>query len=358
MLDKYNFELALEKIAEKFYLRGAVQYGKTRGGNSAENEAYFRSITSDLRDHLGCEQILLKKGHCPDSGIFGDFGYKNEEEVSWELVKNKEIVVLEVEGVDRQKRYIEILMEEMPSIEEPLKKKSGIVLNLNEINNYGDFFGVEYKASKNNSSNSINVASFNSTCPSAIKTVALKIRMIHDLNQRSGTITIHGQKLKTCDLALKITFGIYYFIVNDSPNRNISEIKKIFICDGGFFAPNISKEEADNLSKQKYPEDLNIQCNLYRVGLRYRPFFDSKTIKANGYGLYTSWEPKIPREIEEERQRKMLMNEVERIEQNFSNDIEQDSEFDLAERIDENSENVDNVIYLRLRENRIRNRSA
>ena len=61
MLTKYAFELALERVAEKFYFQGATQYGKVRGGNSSENEAYFRNVASDLRSHLNCQQLLLKK---------------------------------------------------------------------------------------------------------------------------------------------------------------------------------------------------------------------------------------------------------------------------------------------------------
>lgn len=362
MLTKYSFELALERVAEKFYFQGATQYGKVRGGNSAENEAYFRNVATDLRGLLSCQQILLKKGSCPDSGVFGEFDYKNEEDVNWRLVENKQLVVLEVMGVNRQKRYIEIPVSEIDPIEEPVKKNSGIEINLNNVNSYGELFGVEYKAAKSNSKMSINVASFNSTCPSATKTSILKkIKMIHNYESKNAFL-VGDKKLKFCEVTLSISFSIYYLIVNDDPNGQISEIKQIFVCDGGFFAPDMSEEDAKSLSRQLYPVDLKIPYELYRVGLRYRPFFDSKTIRANGYGLYTSWEPKIPAAEEEGKQRELLMKEVERVQQDFSRVVDED---ELKEAVNNetkeiagNKENPDNIIYLTLREDRIKKRAA
>lgn len=361
MLSQYEFELALEKVAEKFYFQGATQYGRVRGGNSADNEAYFRNVATDLRGLLSCQQILLKKGACPDSGIFGDFEYKNEEDVDWEAVKELEKIVLEVDGVNREKRYIEIRSSEVDVISEPVRKDSGIVINLNEVNGYGDFFGVEYKASKNNSKTSISVASFNSTCPSLTKTSTLKkIKMYHNYKSRNR-VTIAEHQLNSCEVILNISFKIYYLIVNDDPNGQVSEIKKIFICDGGFFAPEMEEEEAKQLSKQLYPEVLGISYNLYRVGLRYRPFFDSRTIRSNGYGLYTSWEPKILKEEKEEKQREILMREVERVQQSFS-DVVDENQLELnsegEESIAQNNENSDNIIYLTLRDERIRRRAS
>lgn len=361
MLTKYKFELALEKVAEKFYFQGATQYGKVRGGNSAENEAYFRNVATDLRGLLSCQQILLKKGSCPDSGVFGDFIYKNEEEVNWSLVEEGCIVVLEIDGVNRQKRYIEIRVSEISGVVEPVKKDSGIEINLNDVNGYGEFFGVEYKASKSNSKTSISVASFNSTCPSATKTSTLKkVKMFHNFKSRSR-VNAHGLNLKSCEITLNISFSIYYLIVNDDPNGQVSEIKQIFVCDGGFFAPDMSEEDAKKLSKQLYPEDLKIPYNLYRVGLRYRPFFDSKTIRANGFGLYTSWEPKIPAEEREKKQRELLMKEVERVQQSFSDVVDEEKMEKLAngeDIVEGNEENPDNVIFLTLREDRIKKRAA
>lgn len=360
MLTKYAFELALERVAEKFYFYGASQYGKKRGGNSADNEAYFRNVATDLRSALGCQQIMIKKGACPDSGVFGDFNYKNDEDIDWKLVEQLKTVVIEVEGVSRQKRFIEISVSEIENPVLPIKKKSGIKIHLNDVNGYGEFFGVEYKASQSNSSKSINVASFNSTCPSATKTVELKnIKLIHNFDSKYGAITVGGSKLKSCDADLSISFSIYYLIVNDYPAGHISEIKQIFVCDGGFFAPNMSEDAANALSKQLYPEDLKIPYSLYRVGLRYRPFFDSKTIRANGYGLYTSWEPKIPGAEAEAKQREMLLKEVERVQQTFADVVDEDELENTAnEEVKGNPEAPDNVIYLTLREDRIKKRAA
>lgn len=362
MITKYAFELALEQVAEKFYFHGATQYGKKRGGNSADNEAYFRNVATDLRRLLGCHQIMLKKGACPDSGVFGDFGYKNDEEVSWDLVKQGKIVVLEVVGVSRQLRYIEIPIGEIGALPESVKKDSGIVINLNSVNGYGEFFGVEYKASKSNSQKSITVASFNSTCPSGTKTIVLKkVRMFHNVKSRSN-VSIQGFDLKACEIKVEIKFSIYYLIVNDYPNEEISEIKQIFICDGGFFAPNMSEGEAKKLSTQLDPVSLKIPYTLYRVGLRYRPFFDSKTIRANGYGLYTSWESKIPGVEAEAKQREQLMKEVEKVQQTFDEivyvDEQDEDEIEIVKDEKAAPANPDNVIYLTLREERIKKRAA
>lgn len=365
MTSKYKFELTLEKVAERFYFNGATQYGKVRGGNSSDNEAYFRNVATDLRRELDCQQIHLKKGACPDSGVFGNFFYKNEEEVDWENVKEGKIVVLEVEGVERQLRYIEIKSEEIEFPEEPIRKEPGISIDLNSFNGYGEFFGVEYKAAKNKSENSVSVASFNSTCPSSHKTSTLKkVKLIHNLRSRSN-IEVHGYNLKQCLITVNISFSIYYLIINDYPKDSVSEIKQIFICDGGFFAPGVSQAKAKELSTQFYPDELGVEYNLYRVSLRYRPFFDSRTIRTNGFGLYTSWEPKIPLEEKVEKQRQALLREVEKIQQDFN---------ELAEAEDENEEidnvepkelpsqapedNPDNVIYLSLREDRIKKRAA
>jgi hypothetical protein len=368
MLSKYHFELALERVAEKFYFHGATQYGKKRGGNSSENEAYFRSVATDLRDSLKCQQILIKKGACPDSGIFGDFGYKNDEDVAWDLVKEGKIIALEFDGVARQKRYIEVPVTDIGAIPESIKKDSGISIHLNRINGYGEFFGVEYKASKSNAKNSITVASFNSTCPSGTKTVLLKkVNMYHNLKSKSKPSKMQGHDLKIANVNVSINFSIYYLIVNDYPEGQISEIKQIFVCDGSFFAPNMTEEEAKALSKQLDPVKLEIPYSLYRVGLRYRPFFDSKTIRANGYGLYTSWEPKIPGAEAEERQRELLLKEVEKIQQTFDEIVYEEEQEDVSDdeethievkKTEKAPDSPDNVIYLTLREDRIKKRAA
>jgi hypothetical protein len=352
MISKYNFELFLERAAERFYFNGASQHGKTRGGNSSDNEVYFKSVASDLRRDLECQQILLKKGACPDSGVFGEFYYKIEEDIDWDLVSKKKIVVFEISGVERQPRFIEVKVEELGEVKEPVSKSSGLKFHLNKLNGYGEFFGVEYKAAKSASEKSINVASFNSTCPSATKTTSLsKVKMYHNFDSKNKC-EMHGNILSVCEVTLEISFSIYYLIVNDSIRDGSPTINQIFICDGGFFAPGVSEEDAKKLSKQLYPQDLGIECNLYRVGLRYRPFFDSKTIKTAGYGLYTSWDPKIPKEEKVEKQRQALLDEIETIQQNFSNS-------DQEEVPSHEPENYpDNVIYLSLRETRIKKRAA
>lgn len=142
-----------------------------------------------------------------------------------------------------------------------------------------------------------------------------------------------------------------YFIVNDEEVGTRSEIRHIFICNGGFFAPTTTEDEAAAISKQLYPADLKLDLNLYRVKLRYRPFFESRAIRANGYGLYTSWEPKIPGIEREEKQRALLLNEVERVQQDFGEGI--------SDKITQKSEkDDDNVIYLNLKADRIRSRAA
>lgn len=363
MLSKYHFELALERVAEKFYSHGASQHGKKRGGNSADNEIYFKNVATDMRGLLECQQIMIRKGACPDSGVFGDFGYKIDEDVSWDLVEQGKIVVLEVEGVSRHSRYIEIPVKDIGEIATPIKKDSGIILNLNKIKGYGELFGVEYKATESKSKKSINVAPFNSTCPSKTKTIHLnKVKMFHNLESKSKVTKIQGHSLKICEIKLSLSFSIYYLIVNDYPNGQISEIKKIFVCDGGFFAPNMSEEDAKSLSKELNPKDLNIPYSLYRVGLRFRPFFDSKTIRSNGYGLYTSWEPKIPGAEAEERQRELLLREVEKIQQTFD-DVVGDDELEeesteVIKGMQATPTDPDNVIYLTLRADRINKRAA
>ena len=186
--------------------------------------------------------------------------------------------------------------------------------------------------------------------------------MYHGFNSTARKKPIDGREIKVCKVTLTISFSIYYLIVNDNPEGRISEIKQIFVCDGGFFAPDMTEEEAKKLSKQLYPKDLGIHINLYRVGLRFRPFFESKTIRASGYGLYTSWEPKIPAAELEEQQREQLLEEVMKVQQYFDdviNDLNESEEDPILHKeIGANDENPDNVIYLTLREDRIKKRAA
>lgn len=338
----------LEQIAEKFYFNAASAMTSTRGGNSRGNEVYFGNVSSELRKQLDCQQLILPKGECPDSGIFGDFGYKEKEEVRWDLVRSGIIVVIELSVPNNQKRYLEITTTKL-NLPSPIKSDDDISLKLNDFDTFGEFFGIEYKASKNTHQNSIAVASFNSSCPSGTKTTELvKIIMIHNLSTTMRKKFDGDEHLKKCEIKLRIQFSMYYFIVNDIEDGTRSEIKHIFLCSGSFFAPTTSEDEAAKLSKQIMPSDLGLNLNLYRVKLRYRPFFESRAIKANGFGLYTSWEPKIPGQMKEKAQRESLMKEVERIQQNLE---EQSSQLNQPEE-------KDNVIYLNLREDRIRRRSV
>lgn len=350
MLTKFNFELQLEQIAEKFYFNAASAMTSTRGGNSRGNEVYFGNVSTELRKQLDCQQLVLPKGECPDSGIFGDFGYKSKDEVNWELVKKGTIVVVEVNVPNAQKRYIEVETSKL-NLPSSIKADSNISLKLNDFDIYGEFFGIEYKASKNTHPNSISVASFNSSCPSGTKTTELvKIGLIHNLHTTMRKKFDGDADLKVCEIKLSIQFTMYYFIVNDEEQGTRSEIKHIFLCSGSFFAPTTTEEEAAKLSKQIMPSDLGLNLNLYRVKLRYRPFFESRAIKANGYGLYTSWEPKIPGQVKEQAQRESLLKEVECIQQSFTED--------QTAQVSSQVEEKDNVIYLNLREDRIRRRSV
>jgi hypothetical protein len=352
MITKFDFELKLEEIAEKFYFNAATQITSARGGNSRGNEVYFGNVSSDLREKLQCQQIVLPKGECPDSGIFGDFNYKSRSSVNWDEVKAGNIIVIEVNVPNNQKRYLEFNSERI-NLPNPITKTSEIHLKLNELDIYGEFFGIEYKASKNNNSNSISVASFNSTCPSNSKTSKItKINLIHNLPTTLKKKFENDIDLKVCTISLSIQFSMYYFIVNDEEIGTRSEVRHIFICSGSFFAPNTSEEEAANLSKQIMPNDLGLNLNLYRVKLRYRPFFESRAIKANGFGLYTSWIPKIPSQINEEKQRNELLREVEAIQQTLMSD-----QIDQVVVIPSQNED-ENVIYLDLRAERIRLRSV
>lgn len=351
MVSKFDFELRLEEIAERFYFNAASAMTSTRGGNSRGNEVYFGNVSSDLRERLQCQQIMLKKGECPDSGIFGDFHYKDEERVSWDAVKAGRLFVLEVSVPNNQKRYLEFNVEKL-DVELPITSSSEIVLKLNDLDVYGEFFGIEYKASKNSNANTISVASFNSTCPSNTKTAEItKVKLIHNLQTNMRKKFRDDSELKWCEVKLLVQFSMYYFIVNDEEIGTRSEIRHVFLCSGGFFAPSTTEAEAARLSKQLMPSDLNLNLNLYRVKLRYRPFFESRAIRSNGFGLYTSWEPKIPGQIREERERQALLNEVERIQQSITDD-------QTGQEIVPPSDNTDNVIYLTLREDRIRRRSV
>lgn len=351
MISKFDFELKLEQIAEKFYFNAATQMTSTRGGNSRGNEVYFGNVSSELRDKLGCQQLILPKGECPDSGVFGDFSYKTDESVDWEKVMLGQLVVLEVLVPNGQKRYIEIKTSEL-NLPPSISRECKIEITLNHVNGYGEFFGIEYKASQNDNPNTISVASFNSTCPSSTKTTTLKkIVLIHNLPTESKSFFCRERKLRKCLITLKVQFSMYYFIVNDKEVGTRSEIKHIFLCSGSFFAPTTSEAEAEKLSKQIMPADIGLNLNLYRVKLRYRPFFESRAIRSNGYGLYTSWEPKIPALAREERERAALLGEVEKIQQNFSDDS-------LDQIAQPQATEFENVIFLDLREERIRRRSV
>lgn len=353
MITKYAFELILEKIAEKFYLNAAANMVSVRGGNSRGNEVYFGNVAPEVKSGLDCQLLILtKKGSCPDSGIFGDFNYKHEDEINWEAVRNRKNVVLEVSVPNKQKCYIEIDANKIKfpkDIREDSKNR--ISLKLNDLDSYDDFFGVEYKAAVNTSSTSINVASFNSTCPCVSKTTTLKAFMIH--NYPTGMTKNHkkDKQLLKCQIKLDVKFFMYYFIVNDIENGTRSEIKQILLCKGSFFAPNTTELEADGLSSQIMPKDIDKEVNLYRVSLRYRPFFESRSIQSNGFGIYTSWQSRLIGEIEEQAQRQALLNEVEEIQQTLI--------LDEGDRVSPQVvKEEDNVIYLNLKADKILRRAA
>lgn len=349
MTTRYNFELMLEKIAEEFYFNAASALVATRGGNSRGNEVYFGNVAPSLKRGLRCQQLILAKGSCPDSGIFGNFGYRHRDEVNWDLVRSGEIVALEVPIANNQKQYIEVNVASL-TLPDFISEVERINLRLNDFVENEDFFGVEFKATVNGGQNSIQVASFNSTCPSNTKTATLtKIQMIHNLPTRMKRKFENDPILKKCFIDLRVQFNMYYFIVNDIEIETRSEIKQILLCRGSFFAPNTTEERAAELSSQIMPRDLGLELDLYRVNLRYRPFFESRVIQSNGYGIYTSWESRMIGEIAEEAQRMTLLNEVERIQQDLIPD-----ENNQAGQVEEE----DNVIYLNLREERIRRRAA
>jgi hypothetical protein len=349
MLDKFNFELELEKAAERHYFNAASAMASPRGGNSRGNEVYFGYLGPHLRQQLNCQHILLKRGECPDSGVFGDFNYKHINEINWESVKRSDAVVLEVNAPNEEKRYIEVPSKSLPSIPNEVSKETKLEIKLNDLDIYGEFFGIEFKASKNSNPNVINVASFNSTCPSNTKTSTIKVNMIHNFKTKMRKCFQKDKELKILPIKLNIQFSMYYFIVNDEENGTRSIIRHILVCTGKFFSLSTTEEEAVKISKQIMPKDLGLDLNLYRVNLRYRPFFESRTIQANGFGLYTSWEPKIPGQVREEKERLALLDEVERIQQ-----PELKSPVNEPEPISDD----DNVIYLNLNEARIRKRSA
>jgi hypothetical protein len=352
MTTKYAFELELEKIAERFYINSATNRVNARKGSSADNEDYFRWVASDLRERLSCQQLVLNSGVCPDSGIFGDFHYKTEDLINWEEVRSGSSVALELLVPGDQKRYIEIKKDGL-SLPDKITAKSKIVLTLNDLDYFGEFFGVEYKASTNAIERSIAVASFNSSCPSKTKTIEItSARLIHSLptSKRDS----FGDGFKIVPITLKVKISLYYMIVNDEVANNKSKIRHIFITSGDFFSGDTSEEVAKVLSEEKKPIDFGIKASLNKVGLRYRPFFESRKIQADGYGIYTNWEPKIPAEAKEGAERALLLQEVLHVQQKLiDNDTGQ--EIPLSPTPDKEP---GRLIHLTLRESRIKLRAA
>lgn len=353
MITKFDFELVLEKIAEKFYSTAASGLTLKRGGNTSGNEAYFKNVAHELREGLNCQQLILPKGSCPDSGVFGKYNYKHQDDINWNLVRDRKIIVLQVIAPQNQKRYLEIDSKKIIFPELISDKKDKILnLNLNQLDEFGDLFGVEYKASVNASRNSLGVASFNSSCPSNTKTTEVpNVEMIHNFPTKMRRKFNNDSMLKICDVKLTVNFLMYYFIVNDIEIGNRSEIKKILLCRGSFFAPTTTQETAEFLSKQLSPNEIGRKIELYRVNLRYRPFFESRVIQTNGFGIYTSWEPRMISKLTESMQQKALLEEVEKIQQQIQFD-EDGNPLNQAV-LDE-----DNVIYLNLTEARILRRAA
>lgn len=348
-LIRHTFELKLEEVAEELYMRRIPLIG---GNNGDGHEIFFETLARPLRDRLECQQLILPKGECPDSGIFGNFGYKSQAQVNWDAVKSGEQVVIEVDVPNDQKRYFEFRRVDL-DLPERITPETDIALRLNELGEFEDFFGIEYKTSKNSSENRISVASFNSTCPSDTKTSEIKARLVHNIPTSMRKKFNNDQELKVCEIRLSIQFNMYYFVMNYEKAGAYSSVKHIFLCRGSFFAPTLSEENASLISIELKPNDprLNLNFDLPRVKLRYRPFFESRKITANGFGLYTSWTPKIPEQIREARERELLLNEVLRVQQMF--------EVDDNDRVHvQTNNNADNVIYLDLRADRIRLRSV
>lgn len=342
MTKKYDFELQLELLGEK-YFTGNNSLNMARGGNSKGNELYFSFVRKEMKERLKCQVILLNKGMCPDSGIFGDFGYESEKHFSWENIENGDSIAVEVMGANEEIQYIEIPSKFLKT-KKILKDKEGpYEIHLNDVTEDDGYFGIEYKAAKSNSPNSISVASFNSTCPSKTKTVELLCNFYHNLP--TDAKVKKDEKVHLCKKMLKLTirFYMYYFIINDITEKGKSIIKQILIADGSFFAPGMTEEKAEMLSKQKKPEDFGEDYKKIfdeaRVKLRYRPFFESKLIKAPiGYGLYLTWPPRLLETVREERERKRLLAEIQYRERAIND--------------------KDNVIYLSLDINQIKRRAA
>jgi hypothetical protein len=348
-LTRHTFELKLEEVAEELYMRRIPLIG---GNNGDGHEIFFETLARPLRDKLECQQIILPKGECPDSGIFGNFNYMPKGRVNWNAVKSNELVVIEVNVPNEQKRYFEFSRTDL-NLPERITPEMDIVLRLNELGTYEDFFGIEYKTSKNSSENRISVASFNSTCPSGTKTSEVKARLIHNIPTSMRKKFDNNPELKVCEIKLSIQFNMYYFVMNYEKVAAHSSVKHIFLCRGSFFAPTISEESASLISVELKPNDprLNLNFELPRVKLRYRPFFESRKITASGFGLYTSWTPKIPEQIREARERELLLNEVLRVQQMF--EVDDNDQVEI-----QTNNNPDNVIYLDLRAERIRLRSV
>lgn len=354
MTTKYDFEKELEKIAEKFYFNAASNQVAPRGGNSAANEIYFGWVSADLRQKLNCQQLILRQGKCPDSGIFGDFHYKTVSQINWDDVRNGKIIVLELKVPNDQMRYLEVAKEKI-QLPEKINAKTKISIQLNDLDYYGEFFGIEYKASLNKNPNSINVASFNNSCPSKTKNVIItSAKLIHNYPTTKKLLFNNDKSLKIVPIQLKVRYSLYYMIVNDEVITNKSKIKHIFVCSADFFSADTPEDIAEILSKEKKPMDFGIKTTLLKVSLRYRPFFESRVIEANGFGIYTSWAPKLPGEAREEEERKLLLQEVARVEQRL---IDNESGQEIPNEELEDGE-PGKVIYLCLRENRIRERSV
>lgn len=160
MLDKIIFQKCLEEIGTKYFLEnnGVIE---RRGGNSNANESYFRFVRKEVLERSGCGVLILGRQECPDSGIFAEYGYLNEKDVDWNSVSERKIVAIKMLGDLGTYKYFTFPSLILQNREVRKENFDGFVIDLNKQLKTNNFFGVEYKACKNDIPNSVSVASFN-----------------------------------------------------------------------------------------------------------------------------------------------------------------------------------------------------
>lgn len=295
MLNKNLFQKSLEEIGMKYFLENSGIIEK-RSGNTTANESYFRFVRKEILEKTKCGVLMLGKQECPDSGIFADYGYLNEKDVNWKSVYDGTTVVIKVKGDLGTSKYLTFPSLILKNKEIKEKNFEDFSIDLNKHLKTDEFYGIEYKATKNSAANSVGVASFNSTCPSGDKNIFITGTLIHNLNKHGKEFKpkVYKEKLRetTWKLKLLVVFKIYYFIVNDADEEKKSKIKHIVIVPGEFFGGAITHEQAAKYSVQPDLKKLGYNFTSNRIKLRLRPFFEAPNIKVhNGYGLYVGWKP-------------------------------------------------------------------